>query len=108
MSVKKIELTRENFKREVLESENPVVVEFWASWSNECKDFSLAVDDLADKYGGGVKFGKVNIDEEGLLTMENNVNTIPALYIFKDGEVVSKCVGSRNRDELDVIIQDSI
>ncbi len=87
------EITQQNFDAEVLGSTVPVLVDFWASWCGPCRMLSPVVDELAEKYDGKVKFGKINVDEQPRLAMNYSVESIPTLLLFKDGRPVNKSVG---------------
>ena len=87
------EITQQNFESEVLGSSVPVLVDFWASWCGPCRMLSPVVDELAEKYEGKVKFGKINVDEQPRLAMNYGVESIPTLLLFKDGRPVDKSVG---------------
>ena len=85
-------LTNENFEQEVLKSDKPVIVDFWAAWCGPCKMLSPVVDQLAEELEG-VKVGKINIDEQMKLAEKYNVSSIPCVVAFKNGEEVNRSVG---------------
>ena len=95
-----IELYKETFEQEVLQSDIPVLVDFRATWCGPCKMIAPIVKEIADEYDGKILVGKVNVDEEPDLTMQYNVSSIPTLMVFKNGQLVNKAVGYREKDEI--------
>jgi thioredoxin 1 len=91
-----ITLTSENFEKEVLSSDVPVLVDFWAEWCGPCKMTAPAVKELADE-ADGYKVGKVNVDNEPELTARFGIDSIPALYLFKDGKTAETMIGYHDK-----------
>jgi thioredoxin 1 len=87
------EFTDANFDQEVLRSEQPVLVDFWAGWCGPCKMIAPYVDGVAAQYAGKIKVGKVNVDQNGATPSRYGIRGIPALLLFKDGKVVDQIVG---------------
>ena len=88
-----IVLTVDNFKTEVLESDMPVLVDFWAPWCGPCKMLGPVISQIAEEYDGKVKVGKVNVDEEDELAAQYGIQSIPTVLLFKGGEVVEQSLG---------------
>ena len=86
-------LTKENFNAEVINSEIPVLVDFWASWCGPCMMLSPVIEEIAKEFDGKIKVGKVNVDEQGELAMQYRVASIPTLLFFKNGEIAKTSVG---------------
>lgn len=96
----KIVLTKKNFKDEVLRSEMPVLVDFYAEWCGPCRMMSPIIDSLAEEFKGRIKIGTVNIDDEPNLPMKYGVQSIPTLILFKGGNSTAKLSGFHTADEL--------
>lgn len=101
-------LTKENFDQEVLQSEQAVLVDFWASWCGPCRMVSPLIDELANDFQGKAKVGKVNVDEQQELAKTYRVMTIPTVAVFKKGEVVEKKVGAYPKEEFAQMLQRSL
>jgi thioredoxin len=95
-----INLTQDNFSKEVLESSTPILVDFWAEWCGPCKMIAPVLDELAEEYDGKVRIGKVNIDNEQGLAAEYGVRAIPTLLLFQKGEVAEQIVGLKSKRDL--------
>jgi thioredoxin 1 len=89
-----------NFESEVIKSDQPVLVDFWAEWCGPCKKIGPVVDELAGEYAGKVKIGKVNVDDNPEISMKYQIRSIPALLIFKGGEVVDQIIGAQPKSVL--------
>ena len=97
--------TTENFESEVLQSEVPVLVDFFAQWCNPCKMMAPILEELAEQYDGKIKIGKCDIDEEDGLARKYRVMNIPNMKIFVKGEVAGTVVGAVDKEELEEEIQ---
>ena len=89
-----LELTDSNFQNEVLDNDQPVLVDFWAAWCGPCRAIAPTIEQLADDFDGRAKIGKVDVDQNQQTAMQYNVRSIPTLLFFKNGEVVDQLVGA--------------
>ncbi len=89
-----VEVTDSNFQTEVLKSDKPVLLDFWAEWCGPCKMIAPVVEELAKEYDGKLKVGKVDVDSNQQTSMQYGIRSIPALLIFKGGKVVDQLVGA--------------
>ena len=94
------EVTDEAFKAEVLDSDLPVLVDFWAEWCGPCKMIAPVLDEIATELNGKLTIGKINVDEEQSTMMAYGIMGIPALLLFKDGELVTRITGFRPKPQL--------
>jgi len=88
-----LEITESNFQEVVLNSDKPVLVDFWAAWCGPCRMVGPIVDELSNDFEGRAVVGKVDVDKEGEIAMQFGIRNIPTLLVFKNGEVVDKQVG---------------
>lgn len=98
----------QQFEQEVLNSTNPVFVDFWAEWCGPCRSVSPVVEELSNEYDGKVNFVKINVDQNNELAQKYNVFSIPTLAIFKNGEIVSQKVGAATKESFKTMIDSSL
>lgn len=96
-----ITLTDENFQSEVIESDLPVLVDFWAAWCGPCRALTPVIEQLADEYQGRAKIAKLNVDENPAAASSYKVRSIPTLLVFRNGEVVDSIVGLAPKQTLE-------
>ena len=97
---KPTEVTDANFEAEVLKSDKPVLVDFWAPWCGPCRMVAPVVDELSDEYDGRVKFVKLNTDDNIKVATQFQIRSIPTLLVFKGGEPVGQIIGFRPKSDL--------
>ena len=95
-----VTLSKDNFEAEVLKSDKPVLVDFWANWCGPCMMMGPVVAELAEDLDGQVKVGKVNVDDNSELAQKYGIMSIPCFILFKNGEVVANSVGGCSKDDL--------
>ena len=95
-----ITVTKENFESEVLKSDKPVLVDFWASWCGPCRMVSPIVDEIANESDGSYLVGKVNVDEQPDIAARYNIMSIPTLIVFKNGQPAQTSVGVRSKQDI--------
>ncbi len=94
-----------NFENEVLNSQQPVLVDFWAAWCGPCRAVGPTIDELAGQYDGKVKVGKLNVDENQQAASQFGISSIPAVLLFKDGEVVETLIGVQPKERYEQAVQ---
>ena len=97
------EITTANFETEVLKSEKPVLIDFWATWCGPCKMLAPTVSEIADEYEGKVKVCKLDVDQAMDIAMSYGVASIPTLILFKDGEIVKTSIGVVSKAEIEAM-----
>lgn len=95
-----VKITSGNFEQEVLKSDIPVLVDFWATWCGPCMMLSPVIEEIAKEYEGKIKVGKVNVDEESALAVKYRVASIPTLILFKNGAAEKMTVGYQSKEQL--------
>ena len=95
-----LKITAANFENELLRSDKPVLLDFYADWCGPCKMLSPVLSEIADEYADVIRVAKVNVDDEPELAMKFKVSSIPMLVLFKNGRIVSTSVGYRPKDEI--------
>ena len=100
-----IELNSANFEAEVLKSDKPVLVDFWAPWCGPCRMLAPILSQIAEEKADVLKVGKVNVDEDADLAAKYGISSIPALFLFKDGKVVAQTVGFMQKAQLERFVE---
>ena len=100
-----VTITKNNFEAEVLRSEIPVLVDFWATWCGPCRMLAPVISEIAEEYAGTVKVGKVNVDEEPELAMQFRVDSIPTVMLFREGRLVNTTVGFRPKEQIAAMLR---
>lgn len=107
MSEKVINITNENYET-VLNSDTPILVDFWASWCGPCKMVGPVIESLAEEYEGKIAICKLNVDENPDIATQYKIMSIPTVMIMKNGEVVDKAVGVRTKEEYQNMIEKAL
>lgn len=102
-----LNITATNFEAEVLHSDRPVLLDFYADWCGPCKMLSPVLHEIAEEQGDTIKVGKVNVDEQMELAIRFQISSIPALMVFKDGKITARAVGYRPREDVIKLLEDA-
>ena len=94
-----IQITKENFKEEVLESKKPILVDFWATWCGPCQMLNPILEEISEEQDE-IRIGKINVDEQEDLAIEYRIMNIPAMILFKDGKAVKSMIGYHTKEEI--------
>ena len=99
-----ITITNKNFDQEVLASDKPVLVDFWATWCGPCRMLAPIVEEIAESRSD-IKVGKVNVDDEGELAVRFGISSIPTVIVFKNGDIAAQAIGYRPRAEIEALLE---
>lgn len=103
-----IEFTDANFQTEAMESDTPVLVDFWAEWCQPCRMLAPTIEELAGDYAGRVKVGKMDVDSNKETAMQFSIQSIPTVILIKDGQVVNKFVGMQPKDAFSAALDEAL
>ncbi|MDP6111534.1 MAG: thioredoxin [Planctomycetota bacterium] len=103
-----LEITTENFEESVLKTDKPAVVDFWAPWCGPCKALGPTIAELADEYEGRAVIGKLNVDEARDVAVQYGITSIPAVLVFKNGEMVENLVGAQPKSRYSAAIDGNL
>jgi len=108
MSVNTVDFKQDSFKEEVLDSDKPVLVDFWAEWCGPCKMLTPTINEVADDYKDKAVIGKLNADENPTIAAEYGIRSIPSLLFFKDGKVQKQIMGAVAKEEISTALDELI
>jgi thioredoxin 1 len=103
-----VEFTDDSFEREVVKSDKPTLIDFWATWCAPCRAIAPLVEQLADSYAGKIKFGKMDIDSNPKVPTQFEIRSIPTLLLFKEGKVVGQIVGAVPKAKIEELIKKAL
>jgi thioredoxin 1 len=100
-----VKLTKDNFEAEVIKSDIPVLVDFWAKWCMPCKMIAPALEEMSAELAGRLKIGKVNVDEEGDLAVKYGIESLPSIFLFNKGQIAERQVGAAPKAALENLVK---
>ncbi len=103
-----LELNDSTFESEVLKSESPVLVDFWAPWCGPCRILAPVVEEIANSYTGRIKVGKLNVDDNQETTMQYSIRSIPTLILFKNGKPLDQIIGAVPKSEIEKMVKKAL
>lgn len=103
-----VELSDSTFEGEVLKSESPVLVDFWAPWCGPCRILAPVVEEVANSYTGRIKVGKLNVDDNQETTMQYSIRSIPTLILFKNGKPLDQIIGAVPKSEIEKMVKKAL
>jgi len=103
-----IEVSDSNFESEVVNSDVPVLIDFWAPWCGPCRAIAPIVEEISSSYEGKIKVGKMNVDENQATTMKFGIRSIPTLIMFKGGEAIDQIIGAVPKGEIEKVVERSL
>ncbi|HSE83707.1 MAG TPA: thioredoxin [Thermodesulfobacteriota bacterium] len=103
-----VELSDSSFENEVIKSDKPVLVDFWAPWCGPCRILAPIVEEIAESYTGKLKVGKLNVDDNQEITMRYRIRSIPTLILFKNGQALDQIIGAVPKTEIEKVVKKAI
>lgn len=103
-----LDLNDSTFESEVLKSESPVLVDFWAPWCGPCRILAPVVEEIANTYTGRIKVGKINVDDNQETTMQYGIRSIPTLILFKNGKALDQIIGAVPKSEIEKMVKKAL
>lgn len=107
-SGKVLEFSDANFEDEVIKSDIPVLVDFWAPWCGPCRIIAPVVEEISESHEGKIKVGKLNVDDNQQTSMKFGIRSIPTLLVFKDGEILEQIIGAVPKTEIERVVNSAI